>query len=176
MGSRALRFNRFVAVALAVLSPLAAGSEALAAPRRVAVFPFELLDTSLEGQMRGANPADLARLETLAPRLSKALAASGRYVAVPIGAVEGRARAQNLQSCGGCDAKLAAEAGADYAITGQVQKVSNLILNMTIYVRDVADGRIVDVASADMRGDTDESWMRALDRLVRDRLASAPSP
>ena len=32
--------------------------------------------------------------------------------------------------------------GADLAITGVVQKVSNLILNINIYVRDVHTGRL----------------------------------
>jgi Protein of unknown function (DUF2380) len=176
MGSRAGGFNRFVALPLAILSLLAANSAALAAPRRVAVFPFELLDTSLEGQMSGANAGDHARIERLAPQLRDALAASDRYVVVPIEAVEARARAQNLQACGGCDAKLAAEVGADYGITGQVQKVSNLILNMNIYIREVASGRTIEAASVDMRGDTDESWTRALAFLVRNHLLSAPSP
>jgi hypothetical protein len=54
-----------------------------------------------------------------------------------------------------------------------VQKVSNLILNMNIYVRDVADGRVLASMSADMRGNTDESWSRTVDWLVRNRLRPA---
>ena len=36
-------------------------------------------------------------------------------------------------NCGGCDMRLARRIGAELAITGTVQKVSNLILNMNIY-------------------------------------------
>ena len=50
-----------------------------------------------------------------------------------------------------------------------VQKVSNLILNMNIYLRDVHTGHS-SAASADMRGNTDESWSRAMSYLVRNRL------
>jgi uncharacterized protein YeeX (DUF496 family) len=50
------------------------------------------------------------------------------------------------------------------------QKVSNLILNMNIYVRDASTGATIVGMSADMRGNTDESWSRTLDWLVRNRL------
>jgi Protein of unknown function (DUF2380) len=60
--------------------------------------------------------------------------------------------------------------GAELAITGTVQKVSNLILNMNIYVRDASTGATIAAMSADMRGNTDESWSRTLDWLVRNRL------
>jgi uncharacterized protein YeeX (DUF496 family) len=65
---------------------------------------------------------------------------------------------------------MAKRLGAELAITGTVQKVSNLILNMNIYVRDVSSGATVTAMSADMRGNTEESWSRALDYLIRNRL------
>jgi hypothetical protein len=60
--------------------------------------------------------------------------------------------------------------GADLAITGTVFKVSNLILNMIIFVRDMKTAGNVAAAQADMRSDTDQSWNRTLDRLLRNRL------
>jgi hypothetical protein len=147
-----------------------------AEPRRVAVFDFELIDTSLDGQMRGPNPEEKARLERLAPALRAKLAASDRYAVVDTARVSERAHRQNLQACGGCDATLAREAGADIALTGTVQKVSNLILNLNIYLRDAEDDRLLQAMSADFRGNTDESWSRALDWLIRNRLLAEPAP
>jgi hypothetical protein len=61
-----------------------------------------------------------------------------------------------------------------------VQKVSNLILNMNIYVRDVHTGNLDAVISVDLRGNTDESWFRAASYLLRNRLLApnygAPQP
>jgi hypothetical protein len=61
-----------------------------------------------------------------------------------------------------------------------VQKVSNLILNINIYLRDVHTGRLIAAMSADLRGNTDESWSRATSYLVRNRLLApgygAPQP
>jgi hypothetical protein len=65
---------------------------------------------------------------------------------------------------------LAAELSADWAVTSTIQKVSNLTLNMDIYVRDVESGELVQVTSAVIRGNTDESWRRGLDWLIRNRL------
>ena len=43
-----------------------------------------------------------------------------------------------------------------------MQKVSNLILNINIYVRDAETGDLVAAASADIRGNTDKSWSRGV--------------
>jgi hypothetical protein len=87
-----------------------------------------------------------------------------------IAPVNDAAHAANLQACGGCDVDLAQKLGADLAITGVVQKVSNLILSLNIYLRDTRSGRLVTSMSADFRGNTDESWQRTASYLLRNRL------
>ena len=144
-------------------------SVAFADPPKLAVFDFELIDTSLEGAVNGPRADEQARLARLGEALRDRLAVSGRYVPVNISPVAEEARRSNLQACGGCDAKLAARVGAELAVTGTVQKISNLILNMNIYVRD-ADGRLLRQMSADFRGNTDESWSRTMSYLIRNRL------
>jgi hypothetical protein len=159
---------------LLFLSCFLAASGAVA-EQRVAVFDFELIDTSLDGEMRGTSAEEKARLAKLAPVLREKLAASHRYIVVDAEPVLVRAHAQNLQACGGCDATLAQEAGAEIAVTGTVQKVSNLILNLNIYLRDAKDDRLLQAMSADIRGNTDESWSRGLDWLIRNRLLAEPA-
>jgi Protein of unknown function (DUF2380) len=141
-----------------------------AALQRVAVFGFELLDTSLDGSIYGTTQQEKERLEKLGEQLRKALADTGRFEIADIGPVEEAARSSNLQACGGCDIDFAKKVGADFSITGVVQKVSNLILNINIYVRDTADGKLIKSMSADMRGNTDESWSRTMSWLIRNRL------
>ena len=139
------------------------------AAQSVAVFDFELIDTSLEGAIRGARLDEQERLARLSDQLRQLLRAAGRFSLVDITPIAREAQASNLQACGGCDIQLA-RIGAELAITGTVQKVSNLILNMNIYVRDASTGATIAAMSADMRGNTDESWSRTLDWLVRNRL------
>jgi Protein of unknown function (DUF2380) len=136
----------------------------------VAVFDFELIDTSLEGAIRGIRPDEQERLARLSDQFRQLLRNSGRFSLVDLAPIAGEAQASNLQACGGCDMHLAQRIGAELAITGTVQKVSNLILNMNIYVRDPSSRTTIAAMIADMRGNTDESWSRTLDWLVRNRL------
>jgi hypothetical protein len=55
-----------------------------------------------------------------------------------------------------------------------VQKVSNLILNINLEVRDVADGHVLRAGSVDIRGNTDETWARGLAWLLRHRILPQP--
>jgi hypothetical protein len=143
---------------------------ALADPAKLAVFDFELLDTSLQGEVNGPRTDEHDRLMRVGDQLRKELLESGRFRLLDISKVNAAAHGSNLQACGGCDVQYAQQLGADLAITGVVQKVSNLILNMNIYLRDVHTGQLVISMSADLRGNTDESWSRALSYLVRNRL------
>ena len=148
---------------------LLTGSAAFADPPKLAVFDFELIDTSLPGEFYGSKPEE-ARLDLISEQLRKALVESGRFQLLDIAPVRDAARHANLQACGGCDVKLARQLGAEFYITGVVQKVSNLILNINVYLHDAKTGRLVTAASVDMRGNTEESWSRATRYLVRERL------
>jgi Protein of unknown function (DUF2380) len=154
---------------IALLLALALTSAHAAEPK-VAVFDFEFANTSLEGATNGPRADEQARLAWLGDELRRRLTQSGRAEIVDIDGVSARAHASNLRACGGCDAALGNELGARYSITGWVQKVSNLILNVNVVVRDVETGKVVSGKSVDMRGNTDESWSRALDWLVRNYL------
>jgi hypothetical protein len=153
---------------------------ARADPPKVAVFDFELVDTSLQGEVYGARLDERDRLMRAGDQLRKELADSGKFTVVDVAPVNAAAHGSNLQACGGCEVRFADQLGADLAITGVVQKVSNLILNMNIYLRDVHTGQIVTAVSADLRGNTDESWSRAMSYLLRNRLLApnygAPTP
>ena len=175
---RIVTIATFVLLAsLLVLPPRAAMAVDDSPPTRIAVFDFELIDTSLQGEMRGADEGDAARLARLGEELRGFFWAAPGVVLADVGPVRDAAAERKLHACNGCAAKLAAEIGADLAVTGTVQKVSNLILNINIYIHDVAAGTVVQRASADIRGNTDESWRRGLQWLIRNRLANfAPTP
>ncbi len=137
---------------------------------RAAIFDFELIDTSLEGEKQGPKPAEQERLTMLSQALRDKLAASSLYEPVDMAPVEAEARKQNMQNCGDCDVKMARALGADVAITGTVQKVSNLILNINLFIRDARTGASIESMSVDIRSNTDDSWMHGLNWLVRNKL------
>lgn len=161
---------RAMAVVIAFAAFLWCDSAARAAERTVAVFDFAFVDTSLQGATFGPRSDEQERLAWIGAELRKRLMQTGRFAVVDVAPATAKARTANLQSCGGCDAELARELGAQLAITGWVQKVSNLILNMNIAVREADTGKLVTGMSVDMRGNTQESWSRALNYLVANRL------
>jgi hypothetical protein len=122
---------RFLVVSFTIALALSVSAHAHAQPLNAAVFDFEMIDTSLEGEMHGARTDEKARLKRVGDQLRKGLAESAKFIIVDIAPVEAEALKSNLQACGGCDVDLARRLGADLSITGTVQKVSNLILNMT---------------------------------------------
>jgi Protein of unknown function (DUF2380) len=145
----------------------ATGAFAATPPRSIAVFDFEFVNTSLET----TTPAEADRLQRLGDALRRALDESGHYTIVGTEAI--RAAAQQLPSlrnCNGCELTVARAAGADAAAYGWVQKVSNLILNLNLVVEDAATGRHIAVGSVDIRGNTDDSWRRGLQFLLREHI------
>jgi hypothetical protein len=164
------------AAAFLMLTILAFGSPwqaaiAAPAPLRAAVLDFELIDTSLEGASRGVDNAESQRLILISGKLRELLAASGKYQVVDLAPAAAKiADAGLIHGCNGCDTAIAATLGAERVFTGTIQKVSTLILILTIAERDVATGRDVQIATAQIRGDTDQSWTRGVEWLVRNRL------
>lgn len=156
----------FVIIALLMMGFAPARAEA----PKAAVFDFELMDTSLEGEMQGPRQDEQQRLLLVSEQLRKSIQDSGRYAIVDIAPVMSAAHNSNLQACGGCDVQMARQLGADLAITGVVQNISTLILSMRIYLRDAHSGTLIAVLGADLRGDTDESWSRTMAWLVHNRL------
>jgi len=153
-----------------LLLTLMMAAPAQADPPKVAVFDFELMDTSLQGEAGGSPTGEQDRLMRAGQQLRRELAESGKYRVLDLAPVSAAAHGSNLQACGGCDVQLALKIGADLAMTGVVQKVSALILNINIYVRDTQSGQLIASMSVDLRGNTDESWSRAMNYLLRNRL------
>jgi hypothetical protein len=142
------------------------------AAERVASFGFELANTSLEP----TSPAETVRIEALDRQLEAALTDRG-YALVDMAPVaEARGRTASLRDCPPCELDLARQVGADLAVLGWVQKVSNLILNVNVQMHDVATGRLLRAGSADIRGNTDESWRRGLRWLIQRRLFPQAQP
>jgi hypothetical protein len=120
--------------------------------------------------------AERARIGLVASVFKAKLEASGRYQFLPIPAdIAAKISAgPEVGGCGGCEVGYGKELGADTAAWIVIQKVSNLILNINVYMADVATAKLAFVHSVDIRGDTDESWTRGITYLVKNYLLPAP--
>lgn len=148
----------------------------LATPRTVVILPFDMVDTSLQGEMNGGPlQSDMARLDRTEQVVQRAMDHLDEFDVISRAPVEQRiTEAQGnyryLYACNGCDVDIGRAAGTDLVMTGWVQKVSNLILNINATLRRSDTGREVGGASVDMRNDTDASWRSAALYLVEHAL------
>jgi hypothetical protein len=161
--------SRLFMVALGSL--MVTGGVARAAPPKAAVFDFQLANVGSQAP----TDADKARLEPLSAQLRSLLAESGRYEIVSTDPVKDEvAKGSDLRRCNGCAEDYARKLGADVAITGEIQKVSNLILNINVYVKDLRSGKPEQAYTVDIRGDNDVSFDRGVRYLVKNNMPPAP--
>ena len=157
-----------VLIAALLHQALAAPMASAAGPARLALFDLELIDSSLQGEVAGADSAEEARLRMIQEELRARLQESGRFQLVDTAPVADQVEAAGiLWSCNGCEAGIARRLNADLAL---VQKVSNLILNFNVVIRDTSTRKQVFASSVDIRGNTDESWLHGLHYLLDNRL------
>jgi hypothetical protein len=124
----------------ALACPLAGGTE----PRSLALMDFELIDEMRAFESEQARQETDRRLVLITTELAKELESRSMYRVLDRDEAPG---AERIALC-------------------WVQKVSNLILNINIEVRSVATGETVYAKSVDIRGNTDETWLRGVRRLV----------
>ncbi len=164
-------------ILLLLICATATKTASMGEPRTAAVFGFELIDTSAEGSLYGKRADETQRLALLSKILRDRLAASGHYSIVDLGSqADAIKNASPLFSCNDCAGEFVTKAGADVGFTGYVQKVSNLILNINVEMWDGKTGKKFKVWSADIRGNTDESWTRGLNWLLDHRVLAAEPP
>jgi hypothetical protein len=145
---------------------LLTAATAEAAPK-AAVFDCQL--SNLDAQP--PTQADQDRLPRVSDELRQEFNKSGLYdIVSTVPLKEKVEKSAKLRSCGGCAVKFAKELGADFAITCEIQKVSNLILNFNVYIKEIGANAPEKSYSVDMRGDTDESFDRAVKYIVQNNI------
>jgi Protein of unknown function (DUF2380) len=154
---------------LCLLGTAAAAAE----PAKTAVFDIEFLNMSQEREQ----PDEAQRLVLASEELRRLLKSSDQIALVDLQprAEEIRAMAP-LYRCNGCDEQIARELGAELAVSGFVQKTSNLILSFVVTIKDAHSGQVVRAGQVDIRGNNDETWLRGVRWLVKNRLLAEPLP
>lgn len=142
---------------------------------QIVVFDAQLVDTSTEGEMFGTNADETRRLAMISDQLRAGLQSSDRYVILDTGPVQSAltrlsGSVRYLHDCNNCELDIAKSLGAQQSAVVWVQKVSNLILNLNVVIKDVATGEIVKTAFVDIRGNTDRSWQHGTRYMLKNRL------
>jgi hypothetical protein len=138
----------------------------------IAFLGLQIINTSVEPIKEG----EQQRLEMLNTLFLEQVDESHRFnvVSVPPDVRQQIANGPAIAKCNGCQRDYGRRAGADLVAWGTVQKVSNLILNINLYIEDVRREKLIFGKSVDIRGNTDESWRRGLDYMLRSYLLQEP--
>lgn len=145
----------------------------------IVVFDAELRDTSAEGEIYGENPAETARLVLITDQLRAGLDQSEKYVVLDLAPAQDRLAELRrtvayLHDCNNCELEIAEALEAEQSVIVWVQKVSNLILNLNVVIKDVNTGSIIKTAFVDIRGNTDKSWQHGTRYMLKNRLLVEP--
>jgi hypothetical protein len=136
-------------------------------PVALAVFEFELEDTTA-ASVGTSVASDASYLAEATGGVRDVLGQSGRYRIVDVSGEVANARA--LRDCGGCEAAIAKELGADQSLIGVVRRVSRTEYTLGFQLRDARTGEVLARGDSGLRMGADYSWKRGAVRLVSDRL------
>jgi len=142
------------------------------APIRLALFDFELEDTSAAASSTTPTTSDdAAQLADVTGQVRRLLTQSARYQMIDVGNVDAAAvKAHSLHDCGDCDAAIALKAGAEQSLVGVVRRISRTEYTIRFRIRDARTGAIVSEADSGLRMGANYSWSRGAVRLISDRL------
>lgn len=149
-------------VVAALLLPIGCAE---AAPAKLMVFDFYMDNTSMEA----TTTAETARLKRVSDELRSALQKSGQYEIAP-GPNVSSASVQSLGKCSDEQRAAATKAGFTLVACPWVQKVSDLILNLNIFIENLKTGQAVKGGSIDIRGNSDDSWDHGVRYLVKEHV------
>lgn len=176
------RFARALPAVLCAMTVFHA-TTAAAGPRLL-LFPFEMIDATSSSAMYGYDapgglptgplPAETQRLARITDNLAERITKDGRYDLVDPAPVAAEIEAKRpISQCNGCEDDIAKAAGAELAIIATVEKLSDLLFNFKLYLRDVSSQKVTNVMSTTVQGSTDEAWMRAIRYLAERQLLTA---
>ena len=140
----------------------------------VAFFGIHFIDTSTEGAYNGVREDETARITLIEDFVREAFAEKG-FELVDISPVQSVLdRTVNPADCNYCDVLMARDLGVDYALVGEVQKVSNLILSMNLVMREAESGQFAKGQSVEIRGNNDKSWLRGIRYILKNNIFRKP--
>jgi hypothetical protein len=158
-------------VAVAALVASSPAMAIAATPVNIAVFDFELEDTSAATSEIASDGSELANATAAIRQL---LAQSGRYRVVATANADA-AKTRSFRDCGGCDAAIALKLGADQSLVGVIRRISRTEYTFRFQLRDAKTGDLISAGDSGLRMGANYSWSKGATRLISDRLLE-PQP
>jgi hypothetical protein len=160
-----------VAALLCSGAPLMVPAGAEPAPIKIAVFDFELDDSSAGAGIAGDPAADLVQLDRVTSEARRVISDSGRYHLVDVASAAGEGvKSRSLRQCNGCEAAIALKLGADQSFVGVVTRISRTEYVVRFQIRDARTGASIIARQSGLRIGADYSWNRGAASLINSGL------
>jgi hypothetical protein len=159
---------------IATMAPanLLVGAEApTPEPVTIAVFPFELVDsTPAAAYLHEATSSDES-LQRVTAAAREQLANSGHYRIVSVDGVTDSEplKAHKLRDCDGCEADIAKKLGAQQSMIGVVSRATQTDYYIALVIRDVNTGKVVDAQASNFAG-AQEGWPSGVKMLIKHQV------
>lgn len=157
-------------VAFPLLLAALGAAQARAEPR-LAVMPFDYVDTS--GEAIDQTVDHERRMSLFRDTLQGALGAEGKVDAVELPCTQSGCTPANSRPLDLLDS--ARSVSADFIVLGAVQKMSTLISTGWVNVIDVGSGELALARKLSFRGDNDEAFRRAAGFAADDIVRNLPA-
>jgi hypothetical protein len=159
---------------LTAVGPQALAAETASAPIAIAVFDFEFEDFSAAAGVAGDPARDRMYVDRATAKARQLIEDSPRYRLVDVASVaEPAAKERGLRDCGGCEAAIARDLGADQSFVGVVKRISRTEYTVRFVLRDTRTAKLLLVRQAFRMG-ADYSWNRGAAALVTAGLINSP--
>jgi hypothetical protein len=143
---------------------------------KLAVFDFELEDVSPASSLLGVTTSDAATMTKVSSEARRLLAESGRFILVDTNHTNAAPGLPALRNCGGCEARIALQIGAEQSLMGVVRRVTQTDYYVVIQIRDAQTGKVLDEQDANFAGGPD-GWASGVRMLLKHQvLVTADEP
>ena len=167
-------FAAAVLLALLLNSVAPRAAESPPAIVKIAVFDFELEDSSAGSGVVAQDAFDKKYLTQATDMAKRLLVESGRYNLIDTKfASTAAVAAHGIRNCGGCEASLAQSLGGEQAMIGIVNRISRAEFTASIRVVDVSSGATVSNSFTNLRMGANDSWPRGVKWLMNRQVLPA---
>lgn len=173
------RRGAFLAGALALLSvvpPIHVSHAADAAPVKIAVFDFELEDTSAGGGIVPPDEHDIAYLKQATDEAKRWLAQSGRYSVVETSSLDDEPiKAHKMRYCSGCIGPITQKLGAEQALIGTITRINRTEYTLQVEFFDARTSASVSNYYTNLRMGANYAWPRGVTWLMQNQILASKS-
>jgi Protein of unknown function (DUF2380) len=172
--SRQTRSIAVLALAL-TLSFAVAADPVKSVPIRIAVFDFELEDMSPAAALLNKSTSSAASMDKVSSEARQELAQSGRYRLIDASKADAKpVTEKSLRNCGGCEAGIALQLGAEQSLIGVVRRATQTDYYIVIQIRDARTGKVLDQQGANFAGG-EEGWASGVRMLIKHQILVTPN-